>query len=174
MMVHRSVAFAGRTGMVVLQWEMKNKETRTNPRAPGAGSHGHPDRRANSSGVLSDSTVQLAYFSNISHHVTILLEVRAGTHLRHQGWGYVKGRAPALCRIQSRPRVSLLRPVRRSLPCLRRFPLPSYFSMIAIPLCMPMRKRRSSPEPHDRSYMGTPSGAPLHTWLAPNSTKPCS
>src|SRR6266571_1463033 len=114
--------------------------------------------------AFSGRTVQLAYFSNISHHVTILLEVRAGTHLRHQGWGYVKGRAPALCRIQSRLVVSLLRRVRRSLPCLRRFPVPSFFSMIAIPLCMPMRKRRSSPEPHERSYMGTPSGAALHTW----------
>jgi hypothetical protein len=61
-----------------------------------------------------NTMVQLACFSKLFHHCSILLEVRAGKHLRSQGWGYVKGIAIALCLIQSRPGVSLLR--RGSMP----------------------------------------------------------
>ncbi len=70
------------------------------------------------------------------------LSVRAGMRLRSQGWGYVKGISTTLCQIQSRPGVTLLCRVRRSSPWLRRFPVPSFFSMRPRPLCMPMRVRR--------------------------------
>src|SRR5258708_20944541 len=110
------------------------------------------------------SPVQLACFSKISHHFTILLDVRAGTHLRHQGLGHVKGIVTTLCLIQSRPNVTLLCRVRRSSPWLRRFPVPSFFSMIPIPLCMPMRARRPCQAPHQRHYVGTASGAALPNW----------
>jgi len=114
----------------------------------------HSDAMTWADGMISEwcgefidrnTMVQLACFSKLFHHCSILLEVRAGKHLRSQGLGYVKGIAIALCLIQSRSGVSLLRRVTRSLPCLRRFQVPSFLSMIPIPLCMPMRAHRSSP-----------------------------
>src|SRR5260221_11271515 len=90
------------------------------------------------------------------------LEIRAEMPLRSEIWGYVKEIATALCLIQSRLTVSLLRRERRSFVCLRRFLMPCLSSMTPIPLCIPMRARRSSPEPHQRMCVTIPCGAALH------------
>src|SRR5258708_8789654 len=116
----------------------------------------HSDAMTWADGMISEwcgefidrnTMAQLACFSKLFHHCSILLEVRAGKHLRSQGLGYVKGRATPVCRMQSRPSVTRLRRVRRSTPWLRRFPVPCFSSMTPRPLCMPMRVHRSLPEP---------------------------
>jgi len=74
--------------------EEEQKEEKESQNAT-EGSHGYPGGRAISLGIREDgSPVQLASSSQISHHFTILLDVRAGTHLRHQGLGHVKGIPP--------------------------------------------------------------------------------
>ena len=85
--------------------------------------------------------LQIACCSKLFHHCSILLQVRAGKHLRSQGLGYVKGITIAICLKQSGPGVSLLRRVRHSSLFLRRFPVPYLSSMTPRRLCMSMRAR---------------------------------
>jgi PAS domain-containing protein len=128
----RACAGCAGMGWPSFRWRGRTGETRRNSRTPPTSRR--DSRRARA--FTGNTMVQLACFSNISHHRGRLLEVRAGTRRRSQGWGYVKGRATIRWRRESEQSVSLVHRVRRSSPCLRRFPVPYFSSMTPGSLCI--------------------------------------